>query len=81
MGYVCNVSKMVVKMQLCEITLPWEKIDIVGEFELDVNVNIDCYHKVVVLKFVGFATMWQQVLIIINKVLHCDTSFTYQKWV
>jgi hypothetical protein len=54
MGYVCNVSKMVVKMQLCEITLPGEKIDIVGEFELDVNVNIDCYHKVVVFKFVGF---------------------------
>jgi hypothetical protein len=44
---------------VCEITLPWEKIDIVGEIELDVNVNIDCYHKVLVFKFVGFATMWQ----------------------
>jgi hypothetical protein len=29
----------------------------VGEFELDVNVNIDCYHKVVGLKFVGFVAM------------------------
>jgi hypothetical protein len=59
MGYLCNVSRMVVKMHLCEITLPWEKIDIVGEIELDVNVNTDCYQKVMVFKFVGFATMWQ----------------------
>jgi hypothetical protein len=81
MGYLCNVSKMVAQMRLCEITSPWEKIDIVGEFELDVNVNIDCYHKDVSLKFVGFAAMWQQVPIIIDKVLHCDTSFTCHNWV